>query len=430
MSAGRKQRRSFTTVKRGRIDTGGDDAASARLAEALRAASDDRVAHELTHGFHTYPARLHPATARLLVSEVLGDRAMGRRPPVVLDPFCGSGTVLVEARFRGARARGVDANPLALLVARAKTAVGRPEWRARIADTAGAIAEDVIETGRTARRRGQGAAPHRTIKGIDEQTRARQLAQWFDPHVRRELEALAAAVDTVRSSDARLADVLMAVLSSLLYKVSRRESDTSDRQVQRKIARGACARLFATRAQELVDGLEAIAAVSGPNVGIARGDARRLDKADIEAGSVAGIVTSPPYPGTYDYASHQALRFAFLGLGGKKFEVAEIGARRQFRGSAAERRRARDTWVRDMKQVVKQMTAVLVPGGLAAVVIGDSYAGGRAMFADRQMAHITARDLELVAWASQHRPLVTAGEQRAFSTAPKREHVLLYRRPG
>jgi tRNA G10 N-methylase Trm11 len=38
------------------------------------------------------------------------------RTQAILDPFCGSGTALVEARANGLRAVGVDLNPLAVSV--------------------------------------------------------------------------------------------------------------------------------------------------------------------------------------------------------------------------------------------------------------------------------------------------------------------------
>src|SRR5688572_5041948 len=103
----------------GRLVTGGDPAAAEALAAALRAPGvDHEIAESLTHPFHSYPARLHPATARVLV-ELVGGRGAGRGRTIV-DPFCGSGTTLVEARAAGFRAAGVDLNPLAVLVARAK----------------------------------------------------------------------------------------------------------------------------------------------------------------------------------------------------------------------------------------------------------------------------------------------------------------------
>ena len=69
----------------------------------------------LTHSLHPYPAKYIPQIPNALIQELssVGD--------TVLDPFCGSGTTLVEALLLKRHAVGVDANPLACLIARAKT---------------------------------------------------------------------------------------------------------------------------------------------------------------------------------------------------------------------------------------------------------------------------------------------------------------------
>ncbi len=46
---------------------------------------------------------------------------LSRPGELVLDPFCGSGTALVEALRLGRRAVGGDLNPVALVSSRAKT---------------------------------------------------------------------------------------------------------------------------------------------------------------------------------------------------------------------------------------------------------------------------------------------------------------------
>lgn len=70
---------------------------------------------DLTHCYHDYPARMIPQVAGKLL-ELFGGHAK-----YLFDPYCGSGTSLVEANIRGMNAIGTDLNPLARLIARAKT---------------------------------------------------------------------------------------------------------------------------------------------------------------------------------------------------------------------------------------------------------------------------------------------------------------------
>src|SRR5690606_33104215 len=122
---------------------------------------------------------------------------------------------------------GSDLNPLAVLIARAKTWTVAPRRRKELRDTGLAIASAALAAGKAARRSG-GAdqAPHRRPAGFDPNARNRRLASWFAPHVRRELEDLAARLDELRDDDDELATILTACLSAILYKVSSRTSDT------------------------------------------------------------------------------------------------------------------------------------------------------------------------------------------------------------
>ena len=69
-----------------------------------------------THLAHWYPAKMfHRIPLQIL--EVLKPTTGS----VVFDPFCGSGTVLLEAILDGHQAVGVDINPLARMISRVKT---------------------------------------------------------------------------------------------------------------------------------------------------------------------------------------------------------------------------------------------------------------------------------------------------------------------
>lgn len=70
---------------------------------------------EYTHCFHSYPAMMIPQVARRIIENY------GLGSKLLFDPFCGTGTSLVEANLKGINAVGADINPLARLIAKVKT---------------------------------------------------------------------------------------------------------------------------------------------------------------------------------------------------------------------------------------------------------------------------------------------------------------------
>jgi len=67
------------------------------------------------HKIHPYPAMLHPLLVKFLIENY------AKPEDVIFDPFCGSGVALLESSVAGHKSVGFDINPLALLIARAKT---------------------------------------------------------------------------------------------------------------------------------------------------------------------------------------------------------------------------------------------------------------------------------------------------------------------
>ena len=87
----------------------------ARLARLRDAALDQSRVEGYTHLFYTYPARFSP---RLACTAILQFSKPG---DVVLDPFVGGGTTVVEALANGRYGVGCDLSSLATFVASAKT---------------------------------------------------------------------------------------------------------------------------------------------------------------------------------------------------------------------------------------------------------------------------------------------------------------------
>jgi len=398
-----ERRRRALSAPGGPVTATGDPALAAVVARALglsvEAADDATLPY--THGFHSYPARFHPLLVRALLDGV-------PRGAALLDPFCGSGTTLVEGLARGLTCRGTDLNPLAVLLARQKARVVPATLRARFLDAARAVADASIA-------RVKARARTRTDGSEYDDPR------FYAPHVFRELvglrEELGALPDDARGDDLR-APLLLA-FSAILVKVSRQRADTSPHAVERAIGKTLPTRLFLRKAEELASrwaDLERAVPPGTPPVDVRPADARRL--AHLPDASVDVVITSPPYLGTYDYAEHHARRMGWLALDARPLERDELGARRRARDAAS----AVATWQRDMDAVVKELARVLRPDGRAFLAIGDSAVGSEVIVGDEAVrGAATPAGLTLLAAAQQARP----NFYEKLARATRREHLVV-----
>ncbi|MBI3329169.1 MAG: MerR family DNA-binding transcriptional regulator, partial [Nitrospinae bacterium] len=169
----------------------------------------------LTHSLHPYPAKFIPQIPNALIQELssVGDK--------VLDPFCGSGTMLVEALTLKRHAVGVDANPLACLIARAKTtrlAENDLQCLRQLESQATALAQQQLDSILPLfpdLKMASAPTSRPTFEGID---------FWFDPHVIDELALLKSLCLAAESDAAR--EIALTAFSSIIVAVSRQDSDT------------------------------------------------------------------------------------------------------------------------------------------------------------------------------------------------------------
>lgn len=412
-----KQRRSLTHVG-GAVETEGDRADADRLAHALAVppaawsgrqaaspADDEDAARSHVHGFHTYPARMHPLTAARLVTAF--SPSGGR----VLDPFCGSGTVLVEAMIAGRAAVGTDLNPLAVRLAQCKT---RPRSAAELARLVQSAADCAAEA--DTRRRAKAGASRRF---------PRADVELFEPHVLLELDSLRVAVESLRDDTAR-ADLDL-VLSAILVKLSRKPGDTARRTAQRRTAGGFAARLFADKARELSDRLAAFTRLlpkPPPSALVLQDDATKLEK--LPPGPVDAVITSPPYAATYDYLAHHELRLRWLGLDAAPLAKGEIGSRAAY--AKLKPKEARAAWAKELERFLRAAARVL-PGGPLVLLMADSAVGDTALRADEIVAEAgRACGFAPTARASQPRPHFHGPTAKAFRTRQRHEHALLLKK--
>lgn len=110
---------------------------SVRIPRSLaKAVSSQSPVEGAPHDFYRYPARFSPHFAREVIN------AFSQIGDLVLDPFCGGGTTLLEAISLGRRAAGMDVSALATFIARTKTTPLSVHDRRAIADWLYALVGD------------------------------------------------------------------------------------------------------------------------------------------------------------------------------------------------------------------------------------------------------------------------------------------------
>ena len=350
----------------------------------------DREQHDL----HGYPARLLLNIPRFFLTTTLS-----RAGELILDPFCGSGTVLVEGVIAGRNVAGADLNPLARLITRVKvTAIPRRE----LLDARRRLFERLAKN----------TSAQREYPAVI------NLDYWFYPHVRRDLLRLREAIDAIRSQSIR--DFYLLALSACIKDLSLADPRLSvpvrlrPDQYKKKhwLHAKTAARLKWLRVVKVLDvfrerldeNIDRLAKLHGTSSATLRGlddDSRALSSLD--ASDVALAITSPPYPGAQKYIRASGLSLTWLEMCAadqlRALEEQNIG-REHFRKSShisfqksgvdsaddlleqvwtVDPLRAHiiSTYLIEMRASFVELKRVVKPGGHLVVIVGPSTVCGR-----------------------------------------------------
>ena len=290
-----------------------------------------------THLIHPYPAKL----LKHIPFFFLANSIFSREGDLVADPFCGSGTVLLESQLAGRPAFGADSNPLARLLAAVKTTP---------------ISSAVLDR-----------ATERLLARIPEQPRngvpdVINLEYWFYPHVIRQLGSLQEAIEATHRRDVR--DFFRVCFSNCVKKVSladprvsvpvrlklgqypdghplRNKTDAHLHHLQQVNINSVFADIVAANRIRITS-LEPMLSWL-PTAHVVSSDARtfRQDVASLKLNGrsregVQLVITSPPYPGAQKYIRSSSLNLGWLGMCRSdellKYKLQTIG-REEFRKS-------------------------------------------------------------------------------------------------
>jgi site-specific DNA-methyltransferase (cytosine-N4-specific) len=265
----------------------------------------------LTHGFHSYKGKYYPQLVASLFNWC------GVEPDDwVLDPFCGSGTTLVEATLRGIRSVGVDLNPLAALIADVKTSALLAPY-----EELDSYCQQMLKEVKEAIEYQRQSKDTLTDQFLTEN--AAHLREWFPPKALAQINTALRAIRRCEYPPARGIGLL--TLSDNLREISyqdpeslrilRRKTDPPEPMLVERLTRGVQKRLAS------LEVLRHAAPYLPERFARARaltGDTRRLNdmlkRAHLRMVRFRAAITSPPYATALPYIDTDRLSLFALGL--------------------------------------------------------------------------------------------------------------------
>lgn len=353
-----------------------------------------------THPIHPYPAIMIPQVAGRLID-------MYAKPKtVVLDPFCGSGSVLLEAFIRGYDSYGIDINPLSLLISKVKTTpISYKQLQNRL--------EGILETASTAKK-----VNHPDFFNID---------YWFKSKVITKLASLGAAINAVKEKKIR--DFLKVVFSFTVRATSNtRNGEFKLYRIDEEKLNDFNPPVFEVFKEKADQNINAMAELwkqfnkNETRVDILNEDTRH--RTSIRDAEIDVVVTSPPYGDsrtTVAYGQFSRLSLQWLGFNGHSLDTdnRSLGGRLDIDNlhlgysspnlrytldliSRIDKKRANDVmaFYIDLNKCFVELNRIVKRGGFLCMVVGNRTVKGIQLPTDEIVAdfgeHVDFRHIETI----------------------------------
>jgi site-specific DNA-methyltransferase (cytosine-N4-specific) len=354
---------------------------------------------------------IHPFPAKYTVDMVEGFiNKYTKEGEIVLDPFVGSGTTLLAATLNNRIGIGSDINPIGYLISKYKIAFFSKNDIKKLIEFCEQLTEKIE----------QNDYSYLNNKIIQYES----IYHWFKKDIIKILTFIKCQINIFFACDKKLEDICFMAFSSIIVTVSNQESDTRYAAIIKKnLTKETVVNLFLKKLKNIID--------------IANLDVRRkniLDSSNVYLinsknvnkkikNKVDFLITSPPYPNTYDYYLYHKHRMMWLNYDYKPVMQEEIGSRREY----SSLKKPIQNFERDLFEVFFSCDKVLKDGAYVMIIIGDGKIRGEAY----DSLEVTLRIGKKLLWkniSNDHTLLDNTSRSftKSFRTKGKKEHYVLF----
>ena len=309
----------------------------------------DLPEHQRTKHVH----RLHPYLGKF-VPQLVEIFLRKYQPTVVVDPFCGSGTTLVEAKALGIESFGCDISEFNCLLSRVKTSDYDIEM----------VESEVLDAFHSS----DNACSGKLFESKHTYSSNSYLQDWFAPQALEELQNYQAVIQRYQYQD--LLKVILSRSARSARMTTHFDLDFPKRpqtepyqcyKHSRICSPTQSARQFLKRySLDTIKRVREFAQLQNqPSAEIVCGDSRNVAFPQCDL-----VITSPPYVGLIDY--HEQHRYAFELLGLKWNEAQEIGGAKRGTSQTSQR-----TYQENIEQVFRNVKQYLKPDARLIVIVHD-----------------------------------------------------------
>lgn len=256
-----------------------------------------------THGIHEYRGKFFPQLVRSLIN-ISGTCTGG----VVADPMSGSGTTVVEAVLAGCVGKGLDMNPLSVMLGNAKVSLLEANATSLV-QCYHQLRDELMEA------EGRSAKPLEYFSSLPEEDQD-YLKAWFSEDVIRGLDDISQGI--ARLTDSHAASLAKVALSNIIRSVSWQKKE--DLRVRKEIRLDVEIDPKKEFLEEIGRSVRAVLAflyqngkLESSDFKIVEGDARLCGQVWGE-NTIDVIISSPPYATALPYLDTDRLSLCYLGL--------------------------------------------------------------------------------------------------------------------